>query len=218
MTLIRSSTYTTRVGGGRQRGSRAEVHLSEYYNLIKVLREVDKELLKEFRKKAKAIVKPVQQEIRAKIPTAPPIRGMRRRIEPGRVTWGTGKPAKSALIRLKNPRKFQGEKRISIASVHMRSPATIIADFAGKSNKITGKNKVTPVYAYSRSKSGFRQHKLNGQGEAMIRQLNLVKGDSSRMIWPGAEKGLPGARDEMQSAINDVVVRVNAELERADGI
>lgn len=217
MVAVRSRTFTTRVGGARVRGQRAEVYLSEYYELIKVLREVDSDLLKEFRKKSKALAKPVQQDIRDSIPSTAPIRGMRRRVVPGRLTWGVGKPAKSALIRTKNPRKFDKRKSISLASVAVRSPATILADMAGKSNRVTGKTKITKRYAYSRAKSGFRTHRINGQGENMIRALN-AKANASRFVWPGAEKSLPAVRQEFQTVVDDVVLRVNAELERKNGL
>ena len=216
MVAFRETTYRTRVGGGRETGTRSEVYLSEWYNLIKTLREVDKELLKQFRKDARKITKPVQQDIRDNIPSNPPIRGMARRIEPGRLTWGTRKPAKSALIKVSNPRKFERDGRTAIAAVRVKSPATIVADMAGKSNRITGRKKVTERYAYSRAKSGFRTHRLNGQGEIMIRALN-VKSSASRFVWPGALKALPEARAEFQAAVSTVVRKINAELERVDG-
>lgn len=215
---FRETTYRTKVGGARQTGTRSEVYLSEYYNLIKTLREVDMELLKQFRKDARKIVKPVQQDIRDNIPSTPPIRGMRRGVVPGRLTWGVGKPAKSALIKISNPRKFERNERTSIASVRVKSPGTILADMAGKSNRVTNKKKVTETYAYSRAKSGFRTHRLNGQGQAMISALNSVRGGASRYVWPGALKALPEARAEFQAAVSDVVRKVNAELERVDGL
>lgn len=95
--------------------------------------------------------------------------------------------------------------------------ATILADMAGKSNRVTGKTKITKRYAYSRAKSGFRTHRINGQGENMIRALN-AKANASRFVWPGAEKSLPAVREEFQTVVDDVVLRVNAELERKNGL
>lgn len=217
MAQFRTSTYATNVGGSRSTYARSEVYVSNYYNLIKALRETDKELLKEFRKRAKDIGKPVQAAIKRSIPSTPPIRGMRRRVVPGRLTWGIGKPAKSALIRLKNPRKFQKDQRTSLLSVRVGSPATVLADMGGKSNRVTGKNKITPVYAYSRSKSKFRQHTINGQGENMISALNAA-GGASRYIWPGAEDAIPEARQQFQIAVDEAVETVNENLERVDGV
>jgi len=212
---VRSRTYTTKVGGTRVKGERAEVYLSEWYELIKVLRDIDKDLLKGLRKNVRELTKPVQQDIRDNIPSTPPLSGMRKRIIPGRVTWGMGKPAKSALIKIKNPRKFDKRKSISLSSVVVQSPGTIIADMAGKSNKVTNKNKVTKRYPYSGAKSGYRTHRINGQGENMIRQLG---NRASRYVWPGAEKALPEARKEFQAVVSDVILKVNAELERKDGL
>lgn len=217
MAQFRIGTYATRVGGSRSTYARSEVRVSNYYNLLKALRETDKELLKEFRKRAKDIGKPVQAAIKRSIPSTPPIRGMRRRIVPGRLTWGVGKPAKSALIRLRHPKRFQKRERLSLLSIRVGSPATVVADMAGKSNRITNKNKVTPVYAYSRAKSGFRQHTINGQGENMIDALS-VKGGASRYVWPGAEDAIPEARQQFQIAVDDAVDTINKNLERVDGI
>lgn len=217
MVAFRSSSYVTKVGGSRTTGNRAEVYLSEWYDLIKVLNEFDKDLLKQFRRDARAIGKPVQYEIRKGIPSTAPISGMRRRIIPGRVTWGTGKPAKSALIKVRNPRKFSRSERTPILSIAVGSPGTIIADMAGK-GKITGKAKITPVYAYSRAKSGFRRHRINGQGEIMIQSLNAALGPGSRMVWPSAEKALPAAREEFEASTHDVVRQINRKLEQVDGL
>lgn len=216
MSIIFTSSYTTKVGGARVKGTRSEVLVSNYYNMLTSLRTVDKELLKEFRKNARSIGKPVQQAIRNAIPGTPPIPGMRRRVVPGRVTWGVGKPAKSALIRLKNPRKFQVGERTAILSVRVASPATVIADMAGKGT-VVGRAKITPVYAYSRAKSGFRTHRINGQGDAMIRALS-VSGGASRFVWKGAESALPEARAEFKNAVDDAVYTINRELERVNGV
>ena len=216
MAQFRTSTFKTKFSSG----ARSEVRVSNYYNLIKVLRETDKELLAEFRKKAKDIGKPVRDSIKTAIKPTPPLSGMRGRIVPGRTAWGVGKPAKSALIRLRNPRRFQKAKRLSLLSIVVGSPGTVIADMAGKTNSFTNKKPLTPVYAYSRAKGGFRLHRINGQGKEMIKKLNLRLNNkgASRIIWPAAEKALPDAREQFQIAVDDVVDTINKNLERVDGI
>jgi len=95
------------------RADRSGVVVTDYNGLIRELRKVDPETLKWLRKENKRIGRIVQQKVRGSIPNKPPLSGMIPKIAtgvPGRLTWGTGKPARSVLIQ--TPRKKASNHRL----------------------------------------------------------------------------------------------------------
>jgi hypothetical protein len=199
--------------------SKAVVELSDWRFLLSEISKLNSEIHKDMKKDFRRIAKDVQEGIRSEIKTRPPLSGMRKAKIPGRVTWGTGKPARSALIRL--PRNARS-KYLPIAQVRVGSPATIIADMAGKSNKATNSKARTALYDYTKYVNGKpikvqRDHAISKLGSRkFIANLDSrLNGKASRMVYPGAEKALPQARDEVQSIVAQVVDRVNRELRKA---
>ena len=192
-------------------GSQMVLSISDYRWLMKELNEITPKLSNQLRKDWRQIATPVKDRIKETIPIRPPLSGMRKQVVPGRVTWGKGKPARSAILKVADPRPKKNQFRI--AQIVVGSPATVIADMAGASNKLTGKLKRTSEYAYSLSRTGFRTHKINGQGKIMIDTLNARFGSgASRMVYPGAEKALGQARDEMIDSVNEAVKMINRNL------
>lgn len=194
----------------------AELTLDDYDAMARELNKLSPELLREMNRQYKDIAKGPQSEIKKAIPRSAPLRGMRQRVVPGRTTWGNIKPARSVLIRAKRPKKLDERVAVPIVQLVVQSPGTIIADMAGRGNS-TGANAVTPVYAYSRSRSGYRTHRINGQGQAMINALDAWKAGASRMVYPAVENSLDEVRSEMEGIIADAVVKVQRELDRKNG-
>jgi hypothetical protein len=201
------------------KSEKAVVELSDWRYLIKELNKLNSELHKDMKKDFRRLAQDVQKGIKSEISTKPPLSGMAKAKVPGRVTWGTGKPARSAIIRL--PRNAKSNY-LPIAQVRVGSPATIIADMAGKSNKATNSKARTAPYDYTIYRNGSpvrvqRDHAITKVGSRkFIANLDSrLNGRASRMVYPGAEKALPAAREEMQLLVVEVINRVNRELRKA---
>lgn len=203
----------------------AQIDVSDIRTAERLLRDLDSDYLKEFRKDVKDIAKPVQREIKTGITYTkmnPPLTGMKQ-VHFGRVAWGTDyagsgkrpKPIKSALIQ-RVPEKARRQRRTtSIVRVVVGSPGTVLADMAGSGNmKASREGQVTRSYQYMyRNGPGTRTHRINGQGEAFVRNLNSVYGSSaSRFIWPSAEKAGPEVRKKLDEVIDKYNRRLNRQL------
>jgi hypothetical protein len=209
-------TFSRRVTSTSER---AVVELSDWRYLLKEISKLNKEIHKDMRKDFRRLAQDVQRGIRDEISNKPPLSGMRKARIPGRVTWGNGKPARSAIIRL--PRNAKSNY-LPIAQVRVGSPATVIADMAGKSNAATNSKARTAFYDYTIYRDGApikvqRDHAITKLGSRkFIANLDASLGSrASRMVYPGAEKALPEAREEIQSLVTEVVDRVNRELRKS---
>ena len=231
MAISRIRTVSTKVGGQTQKFGQAEVLVSDYRDLISALNKLEGQVLKEFFRGAKEIAKPVQVGIKAAIPSRAPLRGSSRRPNgtkygmqkaaqgiPGRLTWGTGKPAKSATIVAMRPKKSFKGQRVGIVKVVVKSPATIMADMAGKSRAYVNKKSMTDPYPYTRTIKGkygsirrlrtVRRHKINGQGSAMIDKLGS---QPSRYVYPGAESAFGDSVRRIDKHLGDAIVIIERE-------
>lgn len=193
-----------------------DIAITDYRELIKELKKIDGELPKAMQRSFKHIGEPVRKGIREAIPSKPPLSGMRKKVIPGRVTWGTGKPARSALISAGRPKIKAGA--FTIARIKVGSPGTIIADMAGASDRFTNSRRRTKPYKYSLSPTGERSHRITFAGSAKFKRnlTSRLGGKASRMVYPGAEKELPRARDRADETIDKYVNHVNREIERGN--
>ena len=224
MAVVRGfRTVTSKVGAVNESFQQSEIFISDYRWIIQQLNEIDKELLKEFKRGQKAIAKPVQQGIRKNIPLRAPLRGsssrrngkrygMQQAKIPGRLTWGNIKPARSALIRATNPKKFTKSARTAIVKIDVVSPATVMADMAGKSNKYINRKARTEPYRYTlrNGKEVMRTHRIRNQGLGMIRALNKVP---SRFVYPGALSQLDKAAGEMSELTQDALDTIKRKMD-----
>lgn len=194
-------------------GDRIEIQITDWRFLVRETRKVDPALVEKFKKNAKRIGRPVEKAVQSGIPSRAVIRGMQPKVIPGRVTWGAVLPAKSTELRVDTRMRKRGK---SIVSIWVNSPATAIADVANKNGDRSGR--LTREYDYSRSPTGRRRHRINGQGSGMVVALNKATGvkkrSPSRMVWPSAEKALPAVNVEMAALINQTAERINAEIRR----
>jgi len=193
---------------------KTEIEFSNLRLLIKTIKEIDKRYIGEFYAKAKDIAKPVQAAIIKAIPSSYPIRGMRAKSQRGRLAWNVGKRAKSVIIRtnrtVRRKSSFAKGKinTYPIVQVVAQSPAVVLADMAGKTNKYTNKKPRSRKHEINLFGRGVveRTYKINGQGLALIRALNGGKGvlssSPSRWFWPSALKALPQASKAMQELIS----------------
>ena len=196
-------------------GDRAAVSFSDINYMFKVLGTIDTGHVKKLRQRAKVIAKPIQVAVRRGIPNKPPISGMIPKVIPGRLTWGTGKPAKSVTIQ--TPRLKVKAKYNSIARVRTWSAAVGIADMAGRSRRSMNKYEFTREYPYSRSPSGYRKHRITPNGSRQfISNLGFGRGikknSASRIVWPSGESALPEAKAKMVVVLNEYYNIVNAQI------
>jgi hypothetical protein len=193
-------------------GDRVEIAITDWRFLIRATRKIDPELVEKFKKNAKRIGRPVERAVKNGIPNRFPISGMQPKVIPGRMSWGAVVPAKATELQVDTRMRKKGK---SIVSVWVNSPATAMADVAYQLGKRDGK--LTREYNYSRSATGKRRHRVNGQGSGMVMALNkasLKKKDPSRIVWPSAEKALPAVNAEMYNLIEQTSNRINAETAR----
>lgn len=223
-TLSVKGVYTSRTRGlsgvakGQTKtGYRAYIEISDYNWLIKSLGQVNDEARKEFkkniRKASKSAADGIRKNIRSKGIGTRNMRGFDPKVIPGRLTWGTGKPATSAIISA--PRVNVKKSRLAVARIRVSSPATVLADMAGKTNAATNSKPRTDPYPYSLSPSGYRTHKITIRGSrAFIQNLNAKLGDTaSRMVYPGVEQVMPQVINDygevIQNALNTIQRKVN---------
>jgi hypothetical protein len=207
--------------GKQQRGSGSTaVSLTDYRYLRRELNKIDPDINKRMRQRQRQIATPAQRAVKKSINSKPltsgrhvsrpqrTISGFYPRVEPGRLTWGAGKPAKSVLIDTKVP-KARSRGFNSIVRLRVQSPATVVSDMAGSVNKFD-RRPVTPVYPY---KGGQRKHRNNGQGRGMVAALNK-RGKASRFIWPAFDAVAPQVQAEGIKAIDEVVDVFNQMIRR----
>lgn len=206
------------------------VYLGDYRNTMKQLALIEPTVRTDLRREYRRISKPGQQAVRKAISNKPPTRGIHLNrskqtvsgfypiVIPGRVTWGTGKPAKSVTIETRLPRlRVKGFN--SIVRLRVGSAATVIADLAGSSRKYINKRPVTREYEYAGPMRGVplgtrgtRKHRINGQGLGMIKGLNLWKRGRSRVVYPAFDKAAPQIRQEALAVLMATTMKINKRL------
>lgn len=195
---------------------RIEISFTDWRLMVRELRKVDPKLLTKFRQKATDIARPVESKIKGGIRSVPPITGMTPKTVPGRTTWNAVVPRDKTKIKADTRIRKAGK---SIVSVWAYSPAVAIADQARVGGRGDGKlARNGKEYDYSRSFTGKRTHRVNGQGKGMVKALNQSKfvnrRDPSRIVWPAAEKALPAVQEKMKNLIEEESQKINATLLR----
>lgn len=205
-------------------GVRLEV--TNWNEVMKVIIQLDKTYARAMRADFKKIAKSVQDEVRKGIPNKsnPPLSGMKQ-VYYGRLAWGSSygkgaKPSKSVLIQTPNTRKRKYKNTdIAIARVQVLSPATVLADMAGRKNNSKARKGLTPKYEYmytigGKKVPGIRQHRVKPWN--FVSKISGGKGIkqnfASRFIWPSAMKALPQVRRDVDAVITAANVKVNQLL------
>jgi len=178
----------------------ADVVYSNVRELHRRLDAIDPAIKKAMIKDAKLAAKPLQTGIRTAIPSVAPLSGFE---NSGRLGYGVGKPAKSVTISYRTGRSKR-TAITSLLSVKVNSPAVALMDYAGRKPRGPVRN-VTRPYAY---KGGTRTHRVNGQGEAMIDKLNMMR-RASRFAWPAAERALPAVQAQVKGILEKASQRIS---------
>ena len=210
---------------------RSGVSVTDYRDLVRVMRQIEPAMFLELKRDFRKVAKPLVKDVKKGIPKSPPTRGIHikrpqatpsgfnPRVIPGRLTWGANdqnrnKGVDSVLAKTPRVRTklANGATETSIARVQVENAAVVMADMAGRSGKWINKRSQTREYRYSRSASGTRVHKVNGQGRAMIKALQAAKGQGSRFVYPAAERALPAVRYEALRVLQGGFDKVNQKL------
>lgn len=195
----------------------ATVVISDYKRIIRELNKIDPVLTRELRQNFREIGQVPRAEVRKSIPKTPPIPGMRRKLSPVGKTWHTRRRANTVQLKLDSPKRAIGfgTKNAAIVKLVISSPATIIADMAGRGNmKSSIRGGRTDWYVYPRStttsenyRPGLRRHRVTTQGEKMIQALGS---SPSRYVYPAVERVMPDTADKIYA----VLAAAELEIER----
>lgn len=174
--------------------------------LINDLKALEPGLKKAFIADARSESSDSLNAIKNKIPSVAPLSGMSQEKNPnGRLAWGAGKPANDVKFSVKST----GSRRSAITPLFrliVSSPMTAIADTAGKGSGVSRANRTKP-YRY---KGGTRTHAINGQGQAMI--INLQKRRKNNFVYPAVESSLPSTEAKLKLVIEKYALKVNRKL------
>lgn len=196
--------------------SRMEIAITDWRFLAKELRKVEPRVMSRFKREAKQIGKPVENAIRKAIPNKIDIRGMQPKVIPGRMSWGGDGTSPKKTTMVINTRSYK-RKGTSIVSIWAWSPALSMLDLARKIGKANGGD--TREYPYSKSPTGLRRHRINGQGRGLLKaaakSTKLLRADRpSRVVWPAAWKAIPEVNAEMNKFIESEARKINAVMRR----
>lgn len=206
------------------KGGRAGLYITDYNDLIRELNRVQPTLVKQLQRDYRKIAKPVKTSIQGEIPNRPPLSGFTPKTQPGRVTWGANyqnknKDIKSILVQTPSPKKaprtFSRNKTdvASVARLKVENAGVVLADMAGRTGNDVNKYAFTREYDYSRSPTGKRKHRINGQGAKMINRLNSTLGrKASRFIYKGVDASRPKALNESRFVLQKAFSIINKRM------
>jgi hypothetical protein len=175
--------------------------------IVKALDELQPGLKKVLVREVKFAAAPAITAIKSAIPKVNPFISPVRPVSNtrGRLGWGvkvkpdTVKPS----FKTKASKKFAVT---SLVSIVVSSPATALADVAGKGSGAV-LNPITKAYAY---KGGIRTHRTTTQGQKMIGHLR--KKNSNNFVYPAVEKSLPSVQAEIKLILEKYAAKVNRKL------
>ncbi len=171
---------------------------SDIRAINKALKDIDPELQRQFKRDAKDVGKVAQSIVQPALPTVAPLSGMN--YSGGRYGWNNQQTKKGRVAPTKVAVSFRtsmgkdarkmGLQTTSLVSVRVVAPMTVISDIAGRSGSWTGRGYKGSGYSrsYTDRYGNLRRHKLNGQGENLIKVLEARGGGrGSRYAWRAFE-------------------------------
>lgn len=169
-----------------------DISVMDVRELQKRMRAIEPRLRTDFVRNIKNVGRPLESQIKTGIGTIEPLSGMR--ADRGRLGWGVGVAPDKTLIQF---RTSMGGKSLTTTLLRIKvfSPATVLADMAGRSGRFIGQGRRND----NATPSEKRRNANPAKGHAFIRSLNEKNGKSaSRRIWPSTEASLPAVRREVE--------------------
>jgi hypothetical protein len=152
---------------------------------LKELRDIDPELRKAINARAKEVVKPATDAMKAQYP-AQLLSGMSRAWQQrGRQLFPYDQAAARRGVTLK---VNTSKKSTSVISIIQKNPAAAIIDMAGKGGG-----------------SG-------AQGSRFVDALSALFGQPSRVMWPTFEKNQNDVTENMREVVNDLMAAVGKRV------
>ena len=174
---------------------------------LKVLQQVEPEMYKQLRKDIRSITAPAVSGIKSTVPIVSPLSGM---VHSGRTSWGHVKVTTSITPAQRS--RALGSTTANLVAIQATGPNNAfgfnIADMAGRGSG-RGRNPKPITRVYERNGQP-RQHRLNGQGQAMIRNLG---GQPSRYVYPAIEHMLPSIISAVGVSLQQAATSINRKLE-----
>lgn len=164
------------------------------------LRDLDKNLYNQLNSDIKNSALPFAKSIENALPKSAPISGF---THTGATAFKSSDNKTEVKTSNKKPR---GSTPTSLLKVVVKGRGLAIADMAGR-KKTTGRSS-------GRSKPSNRRptgYRLNGQGTALIRNLNRVHG-ASRFVWPAALKNQNLIDNSIERSLQEASAKVNRNL------
>jgi hypothetical protein len=190
---------------------------------LQLLDAVQPGSIKNLRKDVRRIAEPAVTAIRSNLPATAPLSGM---THYGRTRYAGAKVKAEVQTR---DSKFNNTSSLVRLSVESPKDAAglEIADMAGRKSqgggvqlpyqykgigRIGGSGRQSPTRSRSvtrRGNSAPFSYRINGQGQAMIRNL---RGTASRYVYPPLTIAILGVRDQMVKTLDEYVGRINQKL------
>lgn len=160
------------------------------------IKQIDQKLYFQCIKQIKDAAAPMENAIGAAFGIAPPMSGMANR---GRLAY-----KKPKITSKFGGKKHKGLQEWGLLKIIVSGAAAQMNDLASKSHN-GGKSKEYKINGQTRS------HRINGQGDQMIKVLDDY-GKASRYVWPTAKEMLPMIILQVTQAVEDVSKIVNKNL------
>ena len=190
-------------GVGRSGVGAGDFSVQDVREIQKRLKAIEPRLRTELVRDVKRIARPMESDIKSNIPSIAPLSGMAK--DNGRLGWGVGVPANKTLIQF---RTSAGGKSLttSLVRIKVSSPATVLADMAGRSGRYVGEGRRND----NASASEKRRNSSPAKGAKFIESLNRALGSgASRMAWPAAEKSRDAVRVAIEQVLRQAYDRIN---------
>lgn len=174
---------------------------------LKMMQQIEPEMYKQLRKDIRTIAKPAVSAIKSSVPAVAPLSGM---MHNGRTAW-TGVQVSVNITPAQRSRAFGSTTANLVAISSTGKTAQYgfdIADMAGRGSGY-GRRPRSVTRPYVRN-GRTMQHRLNGQGQAMIRNL---PGAPSRYVYPSIEGQLPAIIVLVAKSLEEAALKINRKLE-----
>lgn len=190
-------------GLGRSGVAAGDFSVLEVREIQKRLKAIEPRLRTELLRDVKRVAKPLESDIKAAIPSVAPLSGMAK--DTGRLGWGVGVAPNKTLIQFRTASSGKS-LTTTLVRVKVSSPATVLADMAGRSGRFVGQGRRND----NASPSERRRNANPAKGAKFIQSLNQALGHgASRMAWPAAEKSRDAVRTAIEQVLRQAYDRIN---------
>jgi hypothetical protein len=177
--------------------------------LVKALNSLEPGMKNAMVKEMRQVSAPAISAIKLAIPKTNPFISPIRPVANTRGRLGWGVKVKPDTVKPSFTTKASKKTAVtSLVRIVVSSPATALADVAGKGSGAV-LNPVTKPYDY---KGGTRTHRTTTQGQKMIKHMKKKK--ASNFVYPSVEKILPMVKLEIKLVLETYAAKVNRRINR----